>query len=59
MTKLKKAWMVFLLGAGVAAGSCYAAIDTPNPRTCFELAVKCNDGDFNACAYAHRIGCDI
>lgn len=57
MSKLKKAWMV--LAFGLAAGASFSTYAAPDPRTCIKLIIACNDGDFNACAYGKRIGCDM
>ncbi|WP_374579872.1 hypothetical protein [Pseudoduganella sp.] len=57
MSKLKKAWMV--LAFGLAAGASFSTYAAPDPRTCYKLIVACNDGDFNACVYGKRIGCDM
>ncbi|MCE3264217.1 MAG: hypothetical protein K0R43_3296 [Pseudoduganella sp.] len=57
MTTLKKVWMV--LAFGMAAGVSFSSIAAPDPRLCYELYMKCNDGDKNACIYGNRIGCDM
>ncbi|WP_426341693.1 hypothetical protein ACN9MZ_08185 [Pseudoduganella sp. S-14] len=57
MTGLKKVWLI--LAFGMAAGASYTALAAPDPRTCYDLIVKCNGGDKNACFYGKRIGCDM
>ena len=57
MLKLKKIWMV--LAFGIAAGASFSTFAAPDPRTCYDLIVKCNAGDKNACIYGNRIGCDL
>lgn len=57
MSKLKT--MCMFLAFGMAAGASFSTFAAPDPRLCYDLAVKCNDGDKNACMYGHRIGCDM
>jgi len=57
MMKFKKMWMVLVFG--MAAGASLSTFAAPDPKLCYDLAVKCNAGDKNACIYGNRIGCDM